>query len=76
MIIRDNKIYLDGTEDTLIACLIQAGVRIDKNAFDAKKSVVKLTMDTEKETYQVECPQASEVVCYLLLHLYKKTNGV
>lgn len=67
MIIQDNKIYLDGSEDTLTACLIQCGVRVDKKLYDSKKKI-QLTMGVDD--YQYVEPLYDDILCSVLFGLY------
>lgn len=67
MIIQDNKIYLDGSEDTLTACLIQCGVRVDKKLYDSKKKI-QLTMGLDDYKY-VE-PLYDDTLCFVIFSLY------
>ena len=67
MIIQDNKIYLDGSEDTLIACLIQCGVRVNKKLYDSKKKI-QLTMGVDD--YQYVEPLYDDVLCFVIFNLY------
>lgn len=74
MIIKDNKIYLDGKDDKITSCLIQCGAGVDKKTYD-KNGNIKLTMEDLDNQYRCAYPPQTDSLVYVILDIYNKING-